>query len=97
MDENASGALSRRQVMGWVGMGAAVAAARPGLAQESSGQSSVQGEREPTMQDPRTKYPKPPFKEQTQPWPGLASKMDPRPDHGEKAIAARAGSRAARR
>jgi NAD(P)-dependent dehydrogenase (short-subunit alcohol dehydrogenase family) len=35
------------------------------------------------MQDPRTKYPKPPFKQQTQPWPGLASKMDPRPDHGE--------------
>jgi NAD(P)-dependent dehydrogenase (short-subunit alcohol dehydrogenase family) len=35
------------------------------------------------MQDPTTKYPKPPFKEQPQPWPGLASKMDPRPDHGE--------------
>jgi len=33
--------------------------------------------------DPRTKYPQPPFKEQPQPWPGLASKMDPRPDHGE--------------
>ena len=35
-------------------------------------------------EDPKTKYPKPPFKEQSQPWPGLASKMDPRPDHGEK-------------
>ena len=35
------------------------------------------------MQDPTTKYPKPPFKRQSQPWPGLASKMDPRPDHGE--------------
>lgn len=35
-------------------------------------------------EDPRTKYPKPPFKEQLQPWPGLVSKMDPRPDHGEK-------------
>jgi NAD(P)-dependent dehydrogenase (short-subunit alcohol dehydrogenase family) len=33
--------------------------------------------------DPRTKYPKPPFPEQTQPWPGLASKMNPKPDHGE--------------
>lgn len=33
--------------------------------------------------DPRTKYPRPPFREQTQPWPGLAGKMDPRPDHGE--------------
>lgn len=28
-------------------------------------------------------YPKPPFAAQTQPWPGLASRMTPRPDHGE--------------
>ena len=28
-------------------------------------------------------YPTPPFHDQKQPWPGLASKMDPRPDHGE--------------
>src|SRR6201992_942613 len=35
------------------------------------------------MQDPVSKYPKPPFKRQSQPWPGLASKMDPKPDHGE--------------
>lgn len=35
------------------------------------------------MDDPRSQYPKPPFKEQTQPWPGSAGKMDPRPDHGE--------------
>jgi NAD(P)-dependent dehydrogenase (short-subunit alcohol dehydrogenase family) len=33
--------------------------------------------------DPRSKYPKPPFREQTQPWPGLAKEMDPKPDHGE--------------
>ncbi len=36
------------------------------------------------LQDPISKYPKPPFKGQSQPWPGLASKMEPRPDHGEK-------------
>jgi NAD(P)-dependent dehydrogenase (short-subunit alcohol dehydrogenase family) len=35
-------------------------------------------------QDPQDKYPKPPFKKQKQPWPGLACKMDPPPDHGEK-------------
>jgi NAD(P)-dependent dehydrogenase (short-subunit alcohol dehydrogenase family) len=35
------------------------------------------------LQDPTTKYPKPPFKSQSQPWPGLSSKMNPRPDHGE--------------
>src|SRR6201987_845408 len=36
------------------------------------------------LQNPVDKYPRPPFKKQSQPWPGLASKMDPRPDHGEK-------------
>jgi NAD(P)-dependent dehydrogenase (short-subunit alcohol dehydrogenase family) len=35
------------------------------------------------LQNPTTKYPKPPFDSQFQPWPGLASKMSPRPDHGE--------------
>ncbi len=35
------------------------------------------------LTDPTTKYPRPPYKKQSQPWPGLASKMDPRPDHGE--------------
>ena len=36
------------------------------------------------LTDPRTKYPRPPFKGQSQEWPGLASRMDPVPDHGEK-------------
>jgi NAD(P)-dependent dehydrogenase (short-subunit alcohol dehydrogenase family) len=35
------------------------------------------------LQNPADKYPIPPFKRQSQPWPGLASKMEPRPDHGE--------------
>ena len=35
------------------------------------------------LEDPRTKYPKPPYADQKQPWPGLASQMQPRPDHGE--------------
>ncbi|SEL57791.1 hypothetical protein SAMN05428989_1970 [Pseudoxanthomonas sp. GM95] len=35
------------------------------------------------LPDPRTQYPRPPFKHQQQDWPGLASRMDPRPDHGE--------------
>ena len=33
--------------------------------------------------DPTGKFPKPPYKKQSQPWPGFASRMDPRPDHGE--------------
>src|SRR6202790_2887521 len=36
------------------------------------------------LQDPAAKYPRPPYKRQSQPWPGLASKMEPRPDHGEQ-------------
>lgn len=36
------------------------------------------------LEDPTKKYPKPPFKAQKQDWPGLAGKMDPRPDHGEE-------------
>ena len=35
------------------------------------------------LKNPTKKYPKPPFKGQKQQWPGLASKMKPRPDHGE--------------
>lgn len=36
-----------------------------------------------TMQDPRTQYPQPDFSKQPQSAPGLASEMDPKPDHGE--------------
>jgi NAD(P)-dependent dehydrogenase (short-subunit alcohol dehydrogenase family) len=36
------------------------------------------------LRDPLTKYPKPPFKQQHQEPPGLASLMEPPPDHGEK-------------
>lgn len=50
----------------------------------SSGQSSRNDSPETGfLQDPGKKYPQPPFKGQTQPWPGLAGKMEPRPDHGE--------------
>ena len=37
-----------------------------------------------TMQDPRTQYPQPPFPKQPQKAPGLARKMEPKPDHGEE-------------
>src|SRR5437868_2055913 len=35
------------------------------------------------LEHPADKYPKPPFEKQSQPWPGLACKMQPPPDHGE--------------
>jgi NAD(P)-dependent dehydrogenase (short-subunit alcohol dehydrogenase family) len=34
--------------------------------------------------NPVTAYKKPPWPKQEQPWPGLATRMDPPPDHGEK-------------
>ncbi len=33
--------------------------------------------------DPKTQHPTPPFPKQEQDWPGLACRMEPRPDHGE--------------
>lgn len=36
-----------------------------------------------TGKNPTEKHPKPPFKKQKQPWPGLAKEMEPPPDHGE--------------
>ena len=70
---------TRREVMTGATLGAA-ALAVPAAA-EAQAQSQVQARG--GKQNPRDKYPKPPFKSQSQPWPGLASRMDPRPDHGE--------------
>ena len=50
----------------------------------SSAQSSSSAVARDPLQDPTKKYPKPPFSKQSQPWPGLAAKMKPRPDHGER-------------
>ncbi|WP_417229539.1 SDR family oxidoreductase [Brevundimonas sp.] len=36
-----------------------------------------------TPRDPRDQYPRPPFSKQPQSAPGLATRMDPQPDHGE--------------
>lgn len=47
-----------------------------------SGKLSAMTDR-PVLLDPREQYPRPPFPEQPQPEPGLAAKMEPRPDHGE--------------
>ena len=72
--------FSRRALVSGVALAGAVAAT-PAGAQRLRGQSPDPAM--PPMQDPRKKYPQPPFQPQTQPWPGLASRMSPRPDHGE--------------
>ncbi|GAB3641203.1 SDR family oxidoreductase [Spirosoma arcticum] len=74
--------LSRRQLIGGIGSGLAATVMAAPVFAASEGQASNAGAPAPLV-DPTTKYPKPPFKSQPQPWPGLASKMDPRPDHGE--------------
>ncbi|WQO27220.1 SDR family oxidoreductase [Microvirga lotononidis] len=68
--------ISRRGMMGAAAAGLASAAASPASAQTAASGGVAKD-------DPTTKYPKPPFRSQSQPWPGLAGKMDPRPDHGE--------------
>ena len=84
---------SRRAVVGG-GVGLAAAAAAPALAQAANPGSSnpapasgsgntAAGSVEAVLQNPVDKYPRPPFPKQSQPWPGLAGEMDPRPDHGE--------------
>lgn len=78
MNKNEQSAFSRRQVVRGLGVTVAAAAVPSALSQTTRGNPPSQ-----PLQDPTSKYPKPPFKSQSQPWPGLASKMDPRPDHGE--------------
>jgi len=67
-------------MIGGLGAGLAAAAAPRIFAQTNNKETMIPEK----LQDPTSKYPKPPFKGQSQPWPGLASKMEPRPDHGEK-------------
>jgi NAD(P)-dependent dehydrogenase (short-subunit alcohol dehydrogenase family) len=69
-------AISRRQLVSSMGIGLA-AAAIP-VATQAQVSSTAQ-----PMADPTSKYPKPPYTSAFQPWPGLASKMTPPPDHGE--------------
>ncbi len=75
--------VTRRQVVGGIGAGLVAPAATPALAEQQAAGPDTQPPGQP-LEDPTTKYPKPPFKEQSQDWPGLAGKMDPKPDHGEK-------------
>lgn len=68
--------VTRRTIVGTAEIG--VAAAPSAFAK---GNSEMEAQE---LQNPADKYPKPPYKKQSQPWPGLASQMDPRPDRGEK-------------
>ncbi len=69
---------TRRRIL----QGAALVTAA-GLAAPAMAQASREGAVPTPLQSPQQGFPKPPFSPQTQPWPGLAGKMEPRPDHGE--------------
>lgn len=73
---------NRRQILAGMGLGLASIAVTP--LSSSAGIFSNSSDGPPDLEDPRGKYPKPPFESQSQPWPGLANKMNPKPDHGEK-------------
>ena len=77
MEENK---LHRRDVLTGIGVGLATLAVSPSLAKNQTGMESSNAE---DLEDPTAKYFKPPFEAQSQTWPGLVSKMNPRPDHGE--------------
>jgi NAD(P)-dependent dehydrogenase (short-subunit alcohol dehydrogenase family) len=69
---------SRRTILTGAALGLAATAA-PALAQPRRSERAAPV----PLRDPQTKYTSEPFPEQRQPWPALASKMNPRPDHGE--------------
>jgi hypothetical protein len=68
--------FTRRHVVAGAGIGL-VASVAPAIAEGNQTMANKE------LQNPVDKYPKPPFKKQSQLWPGLANKMDPPPDHGE--------------
>lgn len=74
--------IDRRRAIKGLGVGVALLSA-PSVFGENT-LYGVENTALADLEDPRDKYPKPPFKSQSQEWPGLCSKMDPRPDHGEK-------------
>jgi NAD(P)-dependent dehydrogenase (short-subunit alcohol dehydrogenase family) len=74
--------ISRRQAVGGLGAGLATLAISPVFGSPAGQQANDLPAGGP--EDPLNKYPKPPFKSQSQTWPGLSGQMDPKPDHGEK-------------
>lgn len=73
-------ASSRRTVFrGMAAAGLTGALVAPAMAQEGSAKAAPATE---GLLDPQGRFPKPPFQMQSQPWPGLQSKMVPVPDCG---------------
>lgn len=69
---------SRRMMLGSMAGGLLATSIMPAAAQQTGAPVSNL-----PVTNPVNQYPKPPFPKQEQPWPGLAGKMNPKPDHGE--------------
>lgn len=80
MDSSERGPMSRREIVNTVGTDLAPT---PTVSGSAPAQRPGRAPTAQALTDPTSKYPRPPFQRQAQPWPGLASEMDPRPDHGE--------------
>ncbi|GAB2560691.1 SDR family oxidoreductase [Dyella jejuensis] len=74
---------SRRRLMQGASLGMAVAMSGAAWSAQKEEGANATDQAAAPLRDPRQGYPHPPFQEQSQPWPGLAGKMTPRPDHGE--------------
>lgn len=80
---------SRRQVLGGLSIGVVAAQVAPVFAQQRAAPADQQetprqvAPNQSVKQNPVNQYPSSPFPRQPQEPPGLASKMSPRPDHGE--------------
>ncbi len=84
-DDNEAGMrVSRRQVIGNLGALAAMSALGPSAAHAVDAPPAAE-----SLTNPVDLYPKPPFPHQVQAPPGLASRMQPRPDHGEQSYRGR--------
>ncbi|MDB5731649.1 MAG: dehydrogenase with different specificity (related to short-chain alcohol dehydrogenase)-like [Variovorax sp.] len=74
---------SRRDALQWMGAGFATAPVLLAAGSARAQQQGASAARPTGVRDPRDAYPRPPFPKQQQERPGLAARMNPRPDHGE--------------
>lgn len=87
--ESDSFSPQRRTVVSAVALALAAGAATQVAAEETAAAASSGLPAPAPLADPRSLYRKPPFERQSQPWPGLAAKMNPPPDHGEESYKGR--------
>lgn len=84
MTQQSHPGISRRHLVGGLVGGVAVSAIAGQARAAENAPAHITAAHPLTGKNPLDAYPKPPFERQSQALPGLASKMIPRPDHGER-------------